>query len=173
MCVKFCFSNIEYFQHHTRLEHSYTLLEALKPHKPTLQHMLSDSSSWHIGTIQDHQTTNNTKRRSKLSKKALQVCVAVYDEIKWRFWCLLVPNGVFYCLMLSGDLRRVLRSISKGIGVLFMDVFQQNSTQLRVLKHQNTKTSLYNLSKNHWIIALLRSVKENYNLQFQMITLYL
>ena len=24
-----------------------------------------------------------------------------------------------------------------------------------ILKHQNTKTSLYKLSKNHWVIALL------------------
>ena len=30
----------------------------------------------------------------------------------------------------------------------------QNSTHLVFLKHQNTKTSLYELSKNHWVIAL-------------------
>ena len=32
---------------------------------------------------------------------------------------------------------------------------RQISTHLTVLKHQNTKTSLYKLSKNHWVIALL------------------
>ena len=31
----------------------------------------------------------------------------------------------------------------------------QNSMQLTLLKHQNTKTSLYELSKNHWVITLL------------------
>ena len=31
---------------------------------------------------------------------------------------------------------------------------RQNSTHLTVLKHQNTKTSLYKLSKNHWVDVL-------------------
>ena len=31
----------------------------------------------------------------------------------------------------------------------------QNSMHLTLLKHQNTKTSLYELSKNHWVITLL------------------
>ena len=31
---------------------------------------------------------------------------------------------------------------------------RQNSTHLAFLKHQNTKTSLYELSKNHWVYAL-------------------
>ena len=30
----------------------------------------------------------------------------------------------------------------------------QNFTYLTILKHQNTKTSLNELSKNHWVIAL-------------------
>ena len=34
---------------------------------------------------------------------------------------------------------------------------RQNSTYLTLLKHQNTKTSLYKLSKNHWVITLLGS----------------
>ena len=33
----------------------------------------------------------------------------------------------------------------------------QNSTHLRLFKHQNTKTSLYKLSKNHWVITLLEN----------------
>ena len=32
---------------------------------------------------------------------------------------------------------------------------RQNSTHLTLLKHQNTITSLYMLSKNHWVITLL------------------
>ena len=31
---------------------------------------------------------------------------------------------------------------------------RQNSTHLAFLKHQNTKTSTYKLSKNNWVIAL-------------------
>ena len=31
---------------------------------------------------------------------------------------------------------------------------RQISTHLTVLKHQNTKTSLYKLSKNNWVFAL-------------------
>ena len=30
---------------------------------------------------------------------------------------------------------------------------RRNSTHLAFLKHQNTKTSLCELSKNHWVIA--------------------
>ena len=35
---------------------------------------------------------------------------------------------------------------------------RQNSTHLTLLKHQNTKTSLYKLSKNHWVIALFKKI---------------
>ena len=31
----------------------------------------------------------------------------------------------------------------------------QNFTYLTILKHQNTKTSLYKLSENHWVFALI------------------
>ena len=75
-----------------------------------------------------------------------------------------------------------LRSFSRGIWVLLIDLFKvwmrirvygsaqalycvantlywksfkrQIFTHLTVLKHQNTKTSLYELSKNHWVFAL-------------------
>merc|ERR1712155_222674 len=33
---------------------------------------------------------------------------------------------------------------------------RQNSTHLTPLKHQNTKTFLYKLSKNHWVITLFK-----------------
>ena len=52
---------------------------------------------------------------------------------------------------------------------------RQNSTHLAFLKHQNTKTSLCELSKNHWVIALFKFLgpsEENYNLQSLWITLY-
>ena len=32
---------------------------------------------------------------------------------------------------------------------------RQNSMHLTLLRHQNTKTSLYKLSKNHWVTTLL------------------
>ena len=52
---------------------------------------------------------------------------------------------------------------------------RQNSTHLSALKHQNNKTSLYKLSKNHWVNILFKFLgppEENYNLQSLMITLY-
>ena len=87
-------------------------------------------------------------------------------------------RSVLWCLEMRGG---CLRSYSKDIWVLFMNVIKvwvppreylsvqalydaanalywkiserQNSTQLAFLKHQNTKTSLCELSKNHWVIA--------------------
>ena len=39
--------------------------------------------------------------------------------------------------------------------VLYWKGFErQNSTHLTLLKHQNTKTALYKLPKNAWVIAL-------------------
>ena len=41
---------------------------------------------------------------------------------------------------------------------------RQNSIHLELLKHQNTKTALYKLLKNHWVIALFEisvSVRNN------------
>ena len=52
---------------------------------------------------------------------------------------------------------------------------RQNSTHLTPLKHQNTKTFLYKLSKNHWVFAFFESfgcVRKNYKPQSPMITLY-
>ena len=47
---------------------------------------------------------------------------------------------------------------------------KQNSTHLTVLKHRNTKTSLYRLSKNDWVNALFfkknRPSEQNYKLVF-------
>ena len=44
---------------------------------------------------------------------------------------------------------------------------RQNSTHLTLLKHQNTKTSPYKLSKNHWVITLLEIFgSDRRNLQF-------
>ena len=38
---------------------------------------------------------------------------------------------------------------------LYWKIFErQNSMHLAFLKHQSTKTFLYKLSKNHWVIAL-------------------
>ena len=53
---------------------------------------------------------------------------------------------------------------------------RQNSTYMAFFKPQNTKTSLYKLSKNHWVIAFLKFLgpsEENYNPQSLWITLYI
>ena len=47
-----------------------------------------------------------------------------------------------------------------------------NFTHLAVLKHQNTKTSLYKLSKNHWVNALFETFGSFKNYSLRLITLY-
>ena len=53
---------------------------------------------------------------------------------------------------------RVYRSVEAVNGaanaLLWKSSKTQNFTYLTILKHQNTKTSLNKLSKNHWVIAL-------------------
>ena len=41
-----------------------------------------------------------------------------------------------------------------GNALYWNDSERQNSMHLTLLKYPNTKTSLYTLSKNHWVIAL-------------------
>ena len=145
--------------------------------------------------IQDNnrhqQKPTDTKRRSQAPQKVAQGCVAAHVDIEWHllvpvgvFWCLTASFSVLWCLEMRGG---CLRSFSKDIWVLFMDVVKvwvpprehlsvqalydaaialywkiserQNSTHLAFLKHQNTKTSLYKLSENHWAFVLVRQKK--------------
>ena len=97
-------------------------------------------------------------------------------------WCLMVSVSV----VLSGDVKRVSEEFfkaylsavygcvygfvaSEGVSECYGLVWcskcpylkiseRQNSTHLTLLKHQNTKTSLYKLSKNHWVIALFKKI---------------
>ena len=112
-------------------------------------------------------------------------------------WCRLVSISFCWCLLLSWIVPRYLEEVIVNIRVKCMYVFgvwmcvrvfwsaqalsgatnalywkyikRQNSTHLTLLKHQNTKTSLYKLSKNHWVCAFF----EFYNSQSCWITLYL
>ena len=122
----------------------------------------------------------------------------------WGAWDrLLVSVGFCWCLFLSWIIPRYLGEQIVSIGVKCMYVYgvwmcvrefwsvhafygaanalywkclkRQNSTYLTLLKHQNTKTSLYKLSKNHWALhfwKILGPSEENYNLQSFWITLY-
>ena len=44
-----------------------------------------------------------------------------------------------------------------GNALYWNDSERQNSMHLTLLKYPNTKTSLYKLSKNHWVIALFKN----------------
>ena len=44
-----------------------------------------------------------------------------------------------------------------GNALSWNDSVRQNSMHLTLLKYPNTKTSLYKLSKNHWVIALFKN----------------
>ena len=50
-----------------------------------------------------------------------------------------------------------VQALYDAANVLYWKISErQNSTHLAFLKHQNTKTSLYKLSKNHWVIELFK-----------------
>ena len=49
---------------------------------------------------------------------------------------------------------RVQALYGEANAVYWKSFERQNSTHLTLLKHQNTKTALYKLPKNHWVIAL-------------------
>ena len=66
------------------------------------------------------QTPTNTKlhqrcnRRYQTPIKDLRGCLAVHMTLNDLCWSLLVSDGVFYCLVLSGDVRRVSEEFPKG-----------------------------------------------------------
>ena len=94
------------------------------------------------------------------------------------WWCLTAAFSVLWCLEMWEGLSGVSQRVSElllwtclrfgflpgSIWVfrpclvqlaLYWKIFErQNSMHLAFLKHQNTKTSLCELSKNHWVIAL-------------------
>ena len=93
-----------------------------------------------------------------VSQKVSECCL-------WTCKCLGSCEGVSECSGLVGCSKcSILEYLRK-----------ENCVHLTLLKHQNTKTSLYKLSKNHWVITLLENLgpsEENYNLQSFWITLY-
>ena len=114
------FSTAEHLLHHSQPQHSYTPLDAFKPHKhtytlPKCSQTPPSGISGHFRTTTDtnrhQQTPNNTNRRCQTPKKAVQGCVAVYVDINF---CLLVSDDILYCLMLSADVRRVSKKFLKG-----------------------------------------------------------
>ena len=75
--------------------------------------------------------------------------------------------GVFKVWVPSREHMSV-QALYDAANVLYWKISErQNSTHLAFLKHQNTKTSLYELSKNHWVITLLGIFgSDRKNLQF-------
>ena len=64
--------------------------------------------------------------------------------------------GVFKVWVPSREHMSV-QALYDAANVLYWKISErQNSTHLAFLKHQNTKTSLYKLSKNHWVIELFK-----------------
>ena len=101
-------SIIGHFLHHTWPQHSYTPLDASKPQTYILFiYMLSDTSSRYLRTNQDnnrhHQTPTDTKRHQQTSP----------DTQKGRSRIVLTWNGVCWCLLVSGDVKRVSEEFFK------------------------------------------------------------
>ena len=66
---------------------------------------------------------------------------------------------IYFIDLFKGCMRkRVYRSVQAlccvANALYWKSSKRQIFTRLTVLKHQNTKTSLYELSKNHWVFAL-------------------
>ena len=179
------FSTAEHLLHHSRPQHSYTPLDAFKPHKHT--YTLPKCSQTPPSGISGHfRTTTDTNRHQTTPTDVAKHPKRLFKDV-WQFmltsifvcWCLMTSFTVLCCLQMS---EGCLRSFSRGIWVLLIDLFKvwmrirvygsaqalycvantlywksfkrQIFTHLTVLKHQNTKTSLYELSKNHWVFAL-------------------
>ena len=65
--------------------------------------------------------------------------------------------GVFKVWVPSREHLSVQALYDAAIALYWKNSDRQNPTHLTLLKHKNTKTSLYKLSKNHWVIALLEN----------------
>ena len=60
--------------------------------------------------------------------------------------------GVWMCFRVFWSVQ----ALYGAANALYWKCFKrQNSTHLKPLKHQNTKTSLYKLSKNNWVVTIL------------------
>ena len=60
--------------------------------------------------------------------------------------------GVWMCVRVFWSVQALYGAVN---ALYWKCLKRQNSTHLTPLKHQNTKTSLYKLSKNQWVIMLL------------------
>ena len=99
-------SNIGHFLHHAWPEHSYTPLDASKPHKHTYSSFICSQTpppgiSGQIRTTADtirlQQTPNDTNRLPQKPKKAVQGCAAVRVDMEWR----LLVSWRMVCILFS------------------------------------------------------------------------
>ncbi len=114
------FSNKEHLLHHTRPQHSYTPLDALKPHKHT--YTSPKCSQTPPPDISGHfRTTTETNKHQTAPTDVARHPKRLFKDV-WQFmltsngvcWCLMVFDDVLYCLMLSADVRRVSEKFLKG-----------------------------------------------------------
>ena len=144
-------------------------------HPNALRHLFQVSRD----TSGQQQTPTDTKEHQQTLPDTQKGCSRICGGLCWHqmafaevWWCLMTSLTVLCCQQM---LKGCLKNSSKGIWVLFMGVFNvwvpsrehlsvqalynaaivlywkisENSTHLTFFKHQNTKTSLYKLSKNH------------------------
>ena len=141
------------------------------------RHLPTHNSSRYLGTIQDNNRHQQTPTDTKQHQQAFPgTQKRLFKDVR-RFvltsngvwWYLMASIGVFYCLMLSLDVRRVSKKFQRvSECCLWTDLrFDMrdhrsaqasygtaNFTHLAVLKHRNTKTCLYNLSKTIGLIMM-------------------
>ena len=117
-CVEFCLSKLCYTIQ--GLKHSYTPLDAFKPHKHTYTPLLC--SQKHPPVISGQfRTTRDTNRHQVRPTDTNRPPKRLFEDV-WPFrltsngvlWCLLVSDGLCECLMLSRDVGRVSEEFLRG-----------------------------------------------------------
>ena len=145
-------------------------------------HVSRDSSGQQQTPTETQRHQTKPRQPKRLFKDAWRLLLTL-NGICWCLlvsfcvcWCLLASYGVWRCeegvwgaservsecclwtCLRFGFLRGsiwVFRPCLVQLALYWKISEKQNSTHLAFLKHQNTKTSLYKLSKNHWVITLL------------------
>ena len=178
-----------------------TLLHPYTHSNPTNIHTLHPNALRHLfqvsrDTSGQQQTPTDTKEHQQTLPDTQKGCSRICGGLCWHqmafaevWWCLMTSLTVLCCQQM---LKGCLKNSSKGIWVLFMDLFKvwmrirlyrsgqalygvakalywksserQISTHLTVFKHQNTKTSLYRHSENHRVFEFFGFVRKR--LQF-------
>ena len=156
-----------------------TLNKSINSTQIPLEKLLRHPSDIYRQHLLSYKTVKDVLRHQQ---RPIDVNINCHTSLNSLFGCLATSVGVVWCLLSSWSVLRYLGEVSESIWVKCMYVCgvwmclrvyrsvkavngaanallwksseTQNFTYLTILKHQNTKTSLNKLSKNHGVIAI-------------------